>query len=134
MKFINRKRKKPNVHLTSLIDIVFLLLVFFLLSSNFVDKQGIPIIVPQVDSENPDLIPEVTIDINEKGVIYLEGLPLDQSILLDVLKQELENSPNLTVAIRADRRVEYDKVVNVIDAAKLAGAKTFFLVTQEKAR
>ena len=132
MKFPTKKRRKPNVLLTPLIDIVFLLLVFFLLASNFVDQQGTSISMPQVESEGKELTPEVTVTIDEKGKLYFKDVLMNETILLKVLRNNLKKTIKKNVAIRADRQVKYDHVVRVIDIAKEAGAKDFILVTQRK--
>lgn len=131
MKFPTKKRAKPTIHLTSLIDIVFLLLIFFLLTSNFVDQQGVTILVPEVESKSADILPEIAINIDEHGMIYFNGVLVNEDILLKLVKQHLKNSPEKNIAIRADRRVQYDSVVQVIDIAKAAGAKDFLLITQQ---
>lgn len=131
MKFPNRKRSKPTIHLTSLIDIVFLLLVFFLLTSNFVDQQGVTILVPEVENKSTDVLPEISIGIDENGKIYFNRVLVNETILLSLIKRNLKDMPNKNVAIRADRRVQYDSVVQVIDIAKAAGAKDFLLITQQ---
>jgi len=131
MKFLRKKRSKPTIRLTSLIDIVFLLLVFFLLTSSFVDQQGVTILVPEVENKSEDVLPEISISIDEKGNIYFNSVLVNEAILLKLIKRNLKDMPNKNVAIRADRRVQYDSVVQVIDIAKAAGAKDFLLITQQ---
>ena len=70
MRFPARKIRRPNIHLTALIDIVFLLLIFFLLSSSFVHQQGIQILVPEVEIESKDRLPELTVKIEHECRIY----------------------------------------------------------------
>lgn len=130
MKFPSKKRSPPRIHLTALIDIVFLLLVFFLLASSFVNQQGTPIVVPEVESEGIELLPEIKVNIDKDALIYFNGVLVNEEILQSLLNKQLKEAPKQTVAIHADRRVQYDRVVQVIDIAKEAGAKEFLLVTQ----
>jgi biopolymer transport protein ExbD len=130
MKFPSRRRSKPKVLLTSLIDIVFLLLVFFLLTSSFVDQQGVSILVPEVETEGSELSHDIEVSIDKHGLIYFKNIKVNEAILLNLIKTELTDSPNLNVAIRADRKAQYDSIVRVIDIAKNAGAKNFLLITQ----
>ena len=132
MKFPSRKRSKPNVHLTSLIDIVFLLLIFFLLSSNFVEQQGISILVPEVENESKDSLPNITVNIDEFGGLYFNDVRVNEALLHKLLQEHLAESKKQHVAIYADRKVEYDSVVRVIDIAKGAGAQDFLLITKTK--
>lgn len=132
MKFPKKNRSKPKILLTSLIDIVFLLLVFFLLTSSFVDQQGVSITVPEVENEGTDLLPEIAISIDEHGIIYFNGIMVSEETLLNLLKNQLKDSPNQNVAIRADRHALYDSIVRVIDIAKSAGVKDFLLITEQQ--
>jgi len=130
MKFPEKKRVKPNVHLTSLIDIVFLLLVFFLLSSNFVEQQGLSILVPEVENKSTDILPELSVNIDKNGDLYFNDILVNEEILLKILTKRLKTSPNKKISIRADHRVQYESVVKVIDIAKSAGVKDFLLITK----
>lgn len=132
IRFPDKKLTRPKIHLTALVDIVFLLLIFFLLSSNFVSQQGISIIVPEVASEGTELLPETIVDIDQDGTLYFDGIQVNKTILLNLLKQHYKDTPERNVAIHADRRVPYDNVAQVIDIAKLAGVNNFLLITKEK--
>jgi len=132
MRFPDKKTRQPNIHLTALLDIVFLLLIFFLLSSSFVNQQGVQILVPEVGNESKDNLPDITVQIDRYGNYYFDGIQISDIALQRALKNRFTQSPVNKLAIHADRRVEYNSVVNVIDIAKLAGAKDFLLVNQQK--
>jgi biopolymer transport protein ExbD len=130
LRFPAKKRARPTIHLTALIDIVFLLLIFFLLASSFVDQQGVVIFVPEVSSEDKELLADIVIKIDREGQIYFGGNTVDENQLLNIIQNVLNRSGRDSVIIEADRRVIYDKVVHIIDVAKLAGAKNLLLVTK----
>ena len=130
MRFPVKKRTRPTIHLTALIDIVFLLLIFFLLSSSFVDQQGVAIIVPEIESDESELLPDIIVQIDREGVFYFNRKVVEEDDLFYLLKDKLKSVSKYKVIIQADRRVEYDKVVQAIDVAKLAGAKDILLATQ----
>lgn len=130
LRFPARNTAQPAVHLTALIDIVFLLLVFFLLASNFVEQQGVPIAVPQVESRGEPLPPQVMVDIDRHGGLSVDGVAVTQARLVDVLAARLGPGQTATVTVRADRRVAYDTVVQAVDAANLAGAGKVLLVAR----
>ena len=131
MKFPSKTSKRPTVHLTALIDIVFLLLIFFLLASSFVSEQGIKIALPEVSSLSRDILPDATVKIDMNGKFYYQGFEVNDETLFELLNEHFKDFTNHRVAIRADRRVEYDKVVQVIDIAKSAGARDFLLVNEQ---
>jgi len=132
LRFPAKKRTRPTIHLTALIDIVFLLLIFFLLASSFVEQAGVAIIVPEIESEGTGLLPEIVVQIDQDGSIFIDETNVNQRQLTTILKMRIKSLTKDTVVIQADRRVEYDIVVQVIDAAKLAGAKNLILVTKRK--
>ena len=131
MKFPSKTSKRPTVHLTALIDIVFLLLIFFLLASSFVSEQGIKIALPEVSNLSRDILPDATVKIDMNGKFYYQGFEVNDETLFELLNEHFKDFTNHRVAIRADRRVEYDKVVQVIDIAKSAGARDFLLVNEQ---
>ncbi len=130
--FPAKKRRRPTIHLTALIDIVFLLLIFFLLASSFVEQAGVAIVVPEIESEGAVLFPEIVVRIDHIGNIVIDETRVNQKQLTTILKLRIQSLGKDSVVIQADRRVEYDRVVQVIDAAKLAGAKNLILVTKRK--
>jgi len=132
LKFPSKKRARPQIQLTALIDIVFLLLIFFLLASNFINQQGVVIIAPEVESKADDKLPELVIKIDEQGSVYVNEVYVDENKLHYVLEMKIKNTSQDTVVIYADRRVPYDNVMQAIDTAKLAGAKGLMLVTKQK--
>jgi biopolymer transport protein ExbD len=132
IRFPVKKRTRPKIHLTALIDIVFLLLIFFLVTSNFVEEEGVTIIVPEVDSKNAELFSDIVVKIDQNGTLYFKGVVADDRFLLNDMRDHFEATSKGTVIIKADRRVQYDRVVQVIDIAKLAGAKNLLLVTERK--
>lgn len=132
MRFPIRKRSTPTIHLTALIDIVFLLLVFFLLTSNFVTQHGVSIQLPEVASKSKDLLPDIIVRVDHQGVFYFKGIAVTDDLLHNYIRNSLTVDKMAKVAIHADRRVAYDRVVDAIDIAKQAGAKDFLLVTHKK--
>ncbi|WP_455202316.1 ExbD/TolR family protein [Kaarinaea lacus] len=132
LRFPSKKRTRPTIHLTALIDIVFLLLIFFLLASSFVEQAGVAIIVPEIESEGSGLLPEIIVQIDKDGNILIDETNVNQHQLTTIIKLRIKSLAKDTVVIQADRRVQYDTVVKVIDAAKLAGAKNLILVTTRK--
>jgi len=133
MKIHRRKRPKVYVQmpLTSLIDIVFLLLIYFLLTTNFMVDEGINVKLPRADASSPQTEEVITLYIDKEGRSFLgtEGLP--NAKLFDRLKVALKDRENKLIIIKADRGVILNKVVNVMDIAKAAGAARLCLATEK---
>ncbi len=129
------QKKKPHyqiqVPLTSLIDIVFLLLVYFLLTTNFMVDEGIKIKLPQAQAAVPQTQQEITVYVDKEGRSFL----IDQEISLDLLfkrlKEMIGEQEDRLVVVKADRSVILNKVVKVMDVAKSAGAGRLCLATEK---
>jgi len=129
------QKKKPHyqiqVPLTSLIDIVFLLLVYFLLTTNFMVDEGIKIKLPQAQAAAPQTQQEITIYVDKEGRSFLidQEIPLD--LLFKRLKEMIGGQEDRLVVVKADRSVILNKVVKVMDVAKSAGAGRLCLATEK---
>ncbi len=129
-----RRRKRPEVQmpLTSLIDIVFLLLIYFLLTTNFLVDEGIKIKLPQATAAAPQTEEPITLYVDEDGRAFLgtEEVPLAK--LFDRVKERINGQQDALVVIRADRSVILNKAVKVMDIAKAAGAGRLCLATEKE--
>ena len=130
------RKKRPRygvqLPLTSLIDIVFLLLVYFLLTTNFMVDEGIDVKLPQARASKQQTHVEVTVYVDEHGRAFLENEEVSLNVLFNRLKSILSRSDDSLVVIKADRRVVLNKAVAVMDVAKAAGAKRLCLATEKQ--
>ena len=122
---------KIKAPLTSLIDIVFLLLVYFLLTTNFMVEEGITVKLPQAQASAPQTQQEITVYVDAEGRAFLMNRQLPEDQLFAQLKEMVGSSPNRLVVIKADRSVVLNKVVKVMDLAKAAGAARLCLATEK---
>jgi len=118
--------------LTSLIDIVFLLLIYFLLTTNFMVDEGIKIKLPQAKASAPQTEQEITVYVDRDGRAFLENQEVSLAGLFDRLKEMIGDKENKLVVVRADRAVILNKAVKVMDVAKAAGAARLCLATEKK--
>ena len=126
-----RARYTVQAPLTSLIDIVFLLLIYFLLTTNFMVDEGINIKLPQAQAAKPQTEKEITIYVDPEGKAFLENKELALNELFDRLKELIGDQEDRLVVIKADREVILNKAVNVMDVAKAAGAGRLCLATEK---
>ena len=117
--------------LTSLIDIVFLLLIYFLLTTNFMVDEGIKIKLPNASATSPQTQKEITIVVDKKGRAFLENHEIPLNELFAMLKERLKGREDGLVVIKADRAVVLNKAVRVMDVAKAAGAGRLVLATEK---
>ena len=117
--------------LTSLIDIVFLLLVYFLLTTNFMVDEGIKIKLPQARASKPQTEETITVYVDKEGRSYLNEQEITMGNLFARLKEMIGDQKDKLVVVRADRGVILNKAVKVMDVAKAAGAGRLCLATEK---
>ncbi len=129
------RRKRPRygiqAPLTSLIDIVFLLLIYFLLTTNFMVDEGIDVKLPQAEASRPQTRTEITVYVDAEGRAFLENTEMSQGELFKRLQELIGNAPDQMVLIKAERSVVLNKAVQVMDVAKAAGAGRLCLATEK---
>lgn len=127
----NKDRYRMQSPMTSLIDIVFLLLIYFLLTTNFIVEEGITIKLPDAKASAPQIRQEITVMVDEEGKAYMADteVPLDQ--LFTRIKEMIGNDKDRLVIIKADKTVVLNKAVRVMDIAKAAGASRLSLATEK---
>jgi biopolymer transport protein ExbD len=129
-----RKRKRYEIQapLTSLIDIVFMLLIYFLLTTNFMVDEGIKIKLPNAQAAAPQTQQEITIYVDKTGRAFLMNKEVPLNILFSELKNMIGTQQDRLVVIKADRAVILNKAVRVMDIAKAAGAGRLCLATEKE--
>jgi len=126
-----RPRYEVQTPLTSLIDIVFLLLVYFLLTTNFMVDEGIKIKLPQARASKPQTEETITVYVDKEGRSYLNEQEITMGNLFARLKEMIGDQKDKLVVVRADRGVILNKAVKVMDVAKAAGAGRLCLATEK---
>ncbi len=124
---------QPRLEIAPLVDVVFLLLIFFMLTSTFVVAPGLKIKLPKATTKEIKREKrEVNIAITRNGAIYYEG----RRVSLKTLKKELtkfsKRGLNPLIIIKADEKTYHGKVVQVMDVAKQAGLSKFAIATSPK--
>ncbi|MCL1827221.1 MAG: biopolymer transporter ExbD [Candidatus Cloacimonetes bacterium] len=130
MKLSVKKTAIGTTALTSIADIVFLLLIFLLLSSNFILSTGIMIDIPTSSNSYNEISKSIVLSINEKEEIFVNSSPVTEETLVTVLKAEIEKTSDTYIRIEADQTIALQKVINLVDAAKSAGSNRFFIAAQ----
>lgn len=134
MKFSGRKvrAKAPTVALTSMLDVIFLLLCFFLTASVFSQWESeVTISLPSASSsETPGRLPgEVILNVAKDGAVTVNSRRLELPDLEVRLRKVAEFYPGQPVVVRADRETAYSSLMAVIDTCRNAGVWNFSLAT-----
>ncbi|MES9898260.1 MAG: biopolymer transporter ExbD [Sedimenticola sp.] len=127
------RRRHSNVvlNLTPLIDIVFLLLVFFMLTAHFIEDESINIDLPEaVSAKKADDEGFVEVTVTPDGQILVEGSAVTAEHLKQTLSGALHAPGKRFVRLRGDHEAHFGLGVQVIDAARQAGAESLDILTE----
>lgn len=133
MNFAPRSPEEPEINLISLVDVVFMLLIFFMVTTTFVRSSGLKVMLPQAEqvaTHPPPQMIEVAVD--AEGRYYIDGRPLRDRSALTLergLRQIGGEDTDRPLVIRADARASHQSVVTVMDVAARGGYRQLSIAT-----
>jgi biopolymer transport protein ExbD len=133
MKFRKRQQEEQRVDISPLIDMVFILLIFFMVSTTFVKDMKLDLQRPSAQSADPASTKAIRLYIDESGDTYLDGQPVQLWVIQSRLRQMLDSGGSQTVLVVTDGGVPSDKLVRVVDQARLSGANDVGVATVDEA-
>ncbi len=126
-------RKRGMASLTPLIDVVFLLLIFFMLTTSFLQEQSLSVVTPAPSADElPKDARVVEIWLNGDGSIAIDGEPVERAALSEGLKAAIGERKDITVTILAEKGSRTQALVSAIEAARESGAKNVGTARVEK--
>ncbi len=132
MQFEGRRRSAQVPNLTPLIDIVFLLLIFFMLTSHFVQEEALDVALPEARSGAPsEGESRLTLVIDAQGHYRLDGAEVSEAGLEAALRSALTEREDKALRVRGDRDAPLGLAVRLLDAARRAGASGVDLLTEQ---
>jgi biopolymer transport protein ExbD len=130
-----RLDNQPQLMIIPMIDIIFFLLVFFMMSTlSMVEQRAIPVNLPQAAASQQDIKHNTAITVMQDGNVMFDQETIPLSLLAKRVKTALIEQPESVFVLRADKQTEYDKVVAALDELKTAGARRISMATEQKAR
>ncbi len=124
------RRLAVGIDLTAMVDVVFLLIIFFMVSTTFISLEtGLPVDLPQAQTAEatPSDLPTVTVTPDER--VFIGGALMELDTLTGMLQQMISDTGQTTVVLRADASVPHGFVVQVMDAIKQSGAQRIAIAT-----
>ena len=133
MRIQRRSVKKARIEIIPMIDTIFFLLVFFMISTLSMSRfKGMPVNLPKAASGQQAPAESAAVTIDKTNRIFLDKQPVDQTGLADLLRAELAKNPDLLVVINADDGVEHGRVVEVMDIARSANVAKMAIAVKPK--
>ena len=138
MKLSPTRSEEPDVNLTPMIDFVFLLLLFFMVSTSFIRESSLKVDLPEATGQA--LVEQeeaIDIIINSDGVFIVNGISLEQPSkeeLAKVLKQVVGDNTDPHIIISADANAEYQNIVTAMDTSQQLGYTRLTLATRQTSK
>jgi len=122
MGFQSKNKVDPNFNMSSMTDMIFLLLIFFMLTSNFVTPSGLDISVPS-SKASKKVLPKINVSIDKDFKYYVNEVNIPLDLLEDELRYQLSGDEQGVVVISIDKEVPVQYLVNVAGIATKLNAK-----------
>ncbi|MEA1964309.1 MAG: biopolymer transporter ExbD [Candidatus Aerophobetes bacterium] len=135
MRFRRLKSERGIIfNLTPLIDVIFLLLIFFMVSTSFATiRQGMKVDLPTTTTPQKKIEENIIISITKDNKIYIGRTSVSEKKLVAILKSKLKGKGGLVI-VNADKNVRHGRVVEVMDLAKQGGAGKLGILTTPQRR
>ena len=125
--------KEPDIMIIPMIDIVFFLLVFFMMSTLYMNtEQQIPLSLPKASSSSAKTIEPITISLTSTHKMYLNEREINPNDLPNEIKAIVNKMPEQAFVVRASKDVVYNYVIEILDDLKVNGARFVSVATERK--
>ncbi|HHT9118546.1 MAG TPA: ExbD/TolR family protein [Candidatus Hypogeohydataceae bacterium YC38] len=132
MNFRTKRAIKQGINITSLVDMLFLLLIFFVITSTFVEQPNIKLELPSTKHVEASKFEDIILNISKEGRLYLQNQPIGVAELEAVLRSRVAERGDTALVLRADKEVPYGVVIGVMDVARSVGLKRITALTLSK--
>lgn len=133
MRFKEKQREDPKPDLTSLTDIMFILIIFLTVTTTFAGSGGLNVNLPEASSQrNLEDVEKIFVVIDRTGAAFIDGRPTSDVALEARLQALAAANPQSLVIIQADKTTMHGRVVSVMDMAQTAGLRRLAIATNSK--
>jgi biopolymer transport protein ExbD len=132
MRYARSRARSTTLNMTPLIDVVLVLIVFFLMTTTFVLAPGMKVDLPPGSAMQRVSDSDTTVVITQDGTVYYQNAGVDLQALQMALRQAQHQHPGLRLVIQADKSAQHGRVVEVMDLAKSLGIERLAIATAPK--
>jgi biopolymer transport protein ExbD len=131
MKLTTTTRRKVTLNLTSLIDVLFILIIFFAVSSTFLEQPGIELKLPEAESSEVQPTQKVVIYVDSEGDIFLNDDSMELDQLADAVESLISTQTEKSVILRADSAVKHGTIISIMDLLRRKGIFKIVVSTEK---
>jgi biopolymer transport protein ExbD len=114
--------RHTEINITSLIDVIFMLVIFFMIGSTF-EKPALAVSLPRASSGEPVRQQMRTVSLDAAGQVYLEGDRIEEDALKQRLRAYRQEEPDMKIALDCDGRLDFQRVTEIMDVLTSAGVR-----------
>ncbi|AZQ85028.1 MAG: biopolymer transporter ExbD [Cognaticolwellia sp.] len=130
-KMLQEQEESEEINMTPMLDVVFILLIFFIVTASFVKESGIEVNRPEAATAVKKERANILVAISDKGEIWINKRRIDvRAVQANIERLKAEN-PQGTVVIQADKKATTDILIKVMDSARAAGVYDVSIAAQE---
>ena len=127
---ISQQEEESEINITPMLDVVFIMLIFFIVTASFVKEAGVEVKRPGAMTAETKGMASIFIAITEEGDIWIDRRMVDVRAVQANIERLLAENPKGSVIIQADRESKNGLLVQVMDAAKLAGVQDISIAAE----
>jgi biopolymer transport protein ExbD len=131
MKLTTSTRRKVTLNLTSLIDVLFILIIFFAVSSTFLEQPGIELKLPEAESSEVHPTQKVVIYVDQEGNIFLNDDPIKLDALPEAVGSLISAQTEKSVVLSADGSAKHGTVISIMDLLRRKGIFKIIVSTEK---
>lgn len=128
----HRHRRRPMINLTSLIDVLFILLLFLMVSTTFRQQLGVDITLPKAATAGQKSVVDHEIAVTATGDLYFGSSKVNENELRAGISELLKREPDATLVLRADEGADFGPVLTAIDVAREVGGNKLVIPTRPR--
>ncbi|MCX6556588.1 MAG: biopolymer transporter ExbD [Candidatus Aminicenantes bacterium] len=125
-----KPRRKVIINITSLIDVTFMMLLFFMITSTFLEQPGIKLELPTARASANNEAQECVLTVDKKGDLFLNRQAVTLAGLEEEIRKALPQMKDAALVLKADQEITHGLVVRVMDMAKRGGIKKLIIGTK----
>ena len=122
--------EEEEINITPMLDVVFILLIFFIVTANFIKEPGLEVNRPDSETAEPTENAAILIAVGNAGEIYMDGRRIDKRQVKANVVRLLAENPQGSVVIQADEKATADTIMAVMDGARETGVYNISLASE----
>ncbi|MAT82660.1 MAG: biopolymer transporter ExbD [Gammaproteobacteria bacterium] len=126
----SRTDEESDINLTPMLDVVFIMLIFFIVTATFIKQAGIDVLRPDADTAVQKPTVSVLVAIGPNGDIWIDKKQVDESAVRAHIERIHAENPKGGLVVQADKQAKYEKLAAVLDAARAAGLTQVAISTE----